>query len=161
MVLYVTRIINISISYLVLRVISPQRMDVCSASGECQTKTNIIRKPPSCISLPARNVNPALSLTSPLIFASFLIEQGLQGQAALLLDQLETPERARPLPLSTCVPAAQSCPDLLRYPAERQVSIHLNRACRLFASIHPPHNKWSDSLQFNTSTALIACVLQL
>lgn len=40
---YVTRIINISSSYLLL---FPQRMDVCSASGECQTKACIIRNLP-------------------------------------------------------------------------------------------------------------------
>lgn len=47
------------------------------ASGQCKNQDKHYPKPPSCIFLPAWNVNPALSLTSPLIFASLLIEQGL------------------------------------------------------------------------------------
>lgn len=73
-------------------------------------------EPPSCVCLEACSLNSALSLISPLISVSLLVEQAHSGHTALSLDRLEAAERAGPLPFLTRVPAAQGRPELLRYP---------------------------------------------
>lgn len=76
------------------------------------------------------NVNPAPSLTSPLIFASFLPEQGLSCQADSLFDQLEAAERARPVHYSARVLSPQGLPDLYRYSAARWKTVLPGKTCR-------------------------------
>lgn len=73
-------------------------------------------EPPSCVCPEACSLNSALSLISPLISVSLLVEQAHSGHTALSLDRLEAAERAGPLPFLARVPAAQGRPELLRYP---------------------------------------------
>jgi len=145
-VLYVTRRMNIVIVIVVCSELILHRGCLTSRAGcalcfwTVSSKTRVIRNRPLEFLSQLGIQTPALSLTSSLIFASVLIEQRLYGQAALPLDQLDTPERARPLPFSPRVHAAQGRPGPLRYPAEQQISIHLNQRLRLGCITSPPHS---------------------